>query len=149
MQEMRIGRIVAVLGQAPVVEPFDAVVVVLFSAGRLVLVRNERRAWEFPGGHREGDESYEETAAREAHEEAGARITDVEYLGYYTTPAGHVTVIACAEVACFERPGGRWEASEVALFDDLPCDLSFGDGRERLFLDYARALRPGLGINRG
>ena len=149
MDELRVGRIVAVLGQAKVVEPFAAVVVVLFSAGKLVLVRNERRAWEFPGGHREGDESYEGTAAREAHEEAGARIADVEYLGYYTTPAGHVTAIACAEVACFEGPGGGCEPSEVGLFDELPCDLSFGDGRERLFLDYARALRAGRGMNPG
>ena len=149
MREIRVGRIVAVLGQARVVEPFAAVVVVLFSAGRLVLVRNERRAWEFPGGHREGDESFEETAAREAYEEAGARITDVEYLGYYTTPAGHVTAIACAEVASFEGAGGRCESSEVGLFDELPSDLSFGDGRERLFLDCARALRSGLGINQG
>ena len=149
MREIRVGRIVAVLGQARVVEPFDAVVVVLFSADKLVLVRDERRAWEFPGGHREGGESFRETAAREAHEEAGARITDVEYLGYYTTPAGHVTAIACAEVASFEGLGGRWEASEVALFDELPSDLSFGDGRERLFLDCARAQRSGLGKNQG
>jgi len=71
-----------------VVESFDAVVTVLFSSGELVLIRNERRAWEFPGGHREGNESYGETAAREAHEEAGARITGIKYLGHYTTPAG-------------------------------------------------------------
>jgi 8-oxo-dGTP diphosphatase len=149
MREIRVGRIAAVLGQAPVVEPFDAVVVVLFSADKLVLVRDERRAWEFPGGHREGDESYEETAAREAHEEAGARIADVEYLGYYTTPAGHVAAIACAEVASFEGAGGGCEPLEVGLFDELPCDLSFGDGREQLFLDYARALREDREMNQG
>jgi 8-oxo-dGTP diphosphatase len=141
MQEIRVGRIVVVLDQARVVEPFDAVVVVLFSADKLVLVRDERRAWEFPGGHREGDESYEETAVREVHEEAGARITGVEYLGYYTALAGQVTAIACAEVACFEGAGGGCEPSEVALFDELPSDLSFGDGREQLFLDCARAFR--------
>jgi 8-oxo-dGTP diphosphatase len=149
MKGIRVGRIVAVLGQARVVEPFAAVVVVLFSAGKLVLVRNERRAWEFPGGHREGDESYEETAAREAHEEAGARITDVEYLGYYTTPAGHVTAIACAEVASLEGAEGRCEGLEVGVFDELPSPLSFGDGRERLFLDCARALRSGRGMSQG
>jgi 8-oxo-dGTP pyrophosphatase MutT (NUDIX family) len=149
MKEIRVGRIVAVLGQARVVEPFDAVVVILFSADKLVLVRNEGRGWEFPGGHREGDETCEETAAREAHEEAGARITGVEYLGYYTTPAGHVTAIACAEVASFEGAGGGCEPLEVGMFDELPSDLSFGDGREQLFLDCARALRSGLGINQG
>lgn len=48
---------------------FDAVVVVLFSSGKLVLVRSERRAWEFP---------------REAREEAPAEIAYILYLGYDT-----------------------------------------------------------------
>jgi 8-oxo-dGTP diphosphatase len=135
-----VGGIKAVLGTTRVVKSFDAVVVVLFSSGKLVLVKNRRRAWEFPGGHREGNESYEETAVREAHEEAGAQIADVEYLGYYTTPAGHVTVITCAEVSSFQEPGDECEASRVGIFDRLPPVLSFGDGREQLFLDYATAI---------
>ena len=137
LKELGVGDIKVVLGRTEAVESFDAVVIVLFSSGELVLIRNERRAWEFPGGHREGDESYEETAAREAYEEAGARITDIEYLGYYVTPAGHVTVIACAEVSSFQGIGDEYETSEVGVFDRLPPDLSFGDGREQLFADYA------------
>ena len=125
--------------QSQAVESFDAVVVVLFSSGKLVLVRNERRAWEFPGGHREGDESYLETAAREAYEEADAKITDIEYLGYYITPTGAVTVITRAAVSSFQGIGDEHEVSHVGLFDRLPPDLSFGDGREQLFLEYATA----------
>jgi hypothetical protein len=49
MREIRVGCIAAVLGQAQVVESFDAVVVVLFSADKLVLVRNEQRPWDLPG----------------------------------------------------------------------------------------------------
>jgi ketosteroid isomerase-like protein len=49
MREIRVGRIAAVLGQTRVIEPFDAVVVVLFSADKLVLVRNEQRPWDLPG----------------------------------------------------------------------------------------------------
>jgi 8-oxo-dGTP pyrophosphatase MutT (NUDIX family) len=130
LKELCVGSIQAVLGTTRAVESFDvvvcdavvcdavvfdAVVVVLFSSGKLVLVRNARRAWEFPGGHREGNESYEETAAREAYEEAGAKITDIEYLGYYVTPAGHVTVITCAEVSSFQGPGDEYETSEVGI----------------------------------
>jgi hypothetical protein len=61
LKELCVGSITAVLGTTRAVESFDAVVcdavvfdavvVVLFSSGKLVLVRNERRAWEFPGGH--------------------------------------------------------------------------------------------------
>ena len=141
MKEFCVGSIKAVLGTTPVIESFDAVVVVLFSSGKLVLVKNERRAWEFPGGHREGNESYEETAVREAYEEAGAKIKGIEYLGYYTAPTGHVTVITCAEVSSFRGVGDECEASGVGIFDRLPPDLSFGDGREQLFLDHAAALR--------
>jgi trans-2,3-dihydro-3-hydroxyanthranilate isomerase len=141
MKELRVGSIKVALGRTEVVESFDAVVTVLFSSGELVLVRNERRAWEFPGGHREGNESYGETAAREAYEEAGARITGIKYLGYYTTPTGHVTVITCAEVSSFEGRGEQCEAPKVGVFDRLPPALSFGDGREQLFLDHATALR--------
>jgi 8-oxo-dGTP diphosphatase len=145
LNELCVGSIKAVLGTTRAVESFDAVVVVLFSSGKLVLVRNERRAWEFPGGLREGNESYEETAAREAYEEAGAKITDIEYLGHYTTPAGHVTVITCAEVSSFQGIGDEYETSEVGIFDRLPPALSFGDGREQLFAYYATAWRSSHG----
>jgi len=141
MKELRVGSIKVVLDRTEVVESYDTVVTVLFSSGELVLVRNERRAWEFPGGHREGNESYGETAAREAHEEAGARITGIKYLGHYTTPTGHVTVITCAEVSSFEGRGEKYEAPKIGIFDRLPPALSFGDGREQLFLDHATALR--------
>ena len=83
MKEFQVGNIRVIFDKAQEAKLFDAVAVVLFSSGRLVLVRNKGRAWEFPGGHREGNESYEETAVREAYEEAQAEITDIEYLGYY------------------------------------------------------------------
>ena len=138
-RELDVGSIKVILDEGRTVESFDAVVVVLFSSGKLVLVRNERRAWEFPGGHREGDESYLETAAREAYEEADAKITDIEYLGYYITPTGAVTVITRAEASSFQKGGDEQQAPHVGVFDRLPPDLSFGDGREQLFLEYATA----------
>lgn len=136
--EVRIGSIQVALGDSRVVDTFDAVVVVLFASGKAVLVRNARRGWEFPGGHREGNESYQETAAREALEETGATISDIEYLGYYTAPTGHITVITCAKASSFQQSGDEHRASDVGLFDELPAALSFGDGREQLFLEYAR-----------
>lgn len=141
MQELKVGCIKVVLGETKVVKSFDAVVIVLFSAGELILVRNEGRAWEFPGGNREGGESWEETARREVYEEVGARIKDIEYLGYYTTPTGHVTLITCAEMSLFDGTGEACGAPGIGRFRSLPSPLSFADGREQLFLDYALALR--------
>ena len=140
MTTIRIGDIQVVFNSVQVVGDFDAVVVVLFSSEGLVLVRNKERAWEFPGGHREGDESYQETAVREVYEETGARISDIVYLGYYTTSQDHITVIACAEVSSDKGMFEGAEASTMGLFDRLPADLSFGDGREALFLAHASAV---------
>jgi 8-oxo-dGTP diphosphatase len=141
MIEHVVGNIRVFLGTEEVIDSFDAVVVVLFSSKGLVLVRDERRAWEFPGGHREGDETYEETAAREVFEEAGVRITDIKYLGYYTTGRGHTTVIVCGEVTALERCDKGSDSSAVGTFASIPADLSFGDGREKLFFEYAIAFR--------
>ena len=140
MNRVRVGTIEVVLGSKALPESFDAVVVVLFCDGKPVLVRDERRAWEFPGGRREGTETFEETASREVYEEAGVAIEDVEYLGYYMTSTGLVAVIASAKVSSFERLGGKVGSAEVRLFSELPLELSFGDGREQLFLDTAFAL---------
>lgn len=134
-----IGGIRVVFNKSEVVSDFDAIVVVLFSANRLVLVRNEERAWEFPGGHREGDESYRDTAEREVYEETGARVSAVEYLGYYTSSHGKVTVIVCAEVDSNEWTHENIDPPRVGVFEHLPPALSFGDGREQFFVDAASA----------
>jgi 8-oxo-dGTP diphosphatase len=137
MDTMRIGDIKVVFDGAEVVGDFDAVVVVLFSSEGLVLVRNKERAWEFPGGRRERDESYQETAVREVYEETGAKVSDIVYLGYYATSQDYITVVTCAEASSENWASEESEASSVGLFDRLPADLSFGDGREQLFLAYA------------
>lgn len=140
MDVIRIGEIKVVFTEADVIEDFDAVVVVLFSSEGLVLVRNKERAWEFPGGHREGEESYRETAVREVYEETGAKVSDIVYLGYYVTSHDHITVIAYAVVPSEVLMCMESEATSVGLFDRLPADLSFGDGREPLFLAHASAV---------
>jgi 8-oxo-dGTP diphosphatase len=136
MKEFQIGNIRVVFDQTQVPEVFDAVVVVLFSAGQLVLVENKQRAWEFPGGHREGHESFEESAIRETHEEAQAEITDIRYLGYYVSPPKHITVIVRAEASSLQLTD-----AEVGVFEQLPTPLSFGDGRERVFVEIAQAIK--------
>ena len=56
--------------------------------GRVVLATNRRRGLEVPGGHRDqlpdgqGLETPEETAAREAFEEAGAVVADLVPIGF-------------------------------------------------------------------
>jgi 8-oxo-dGTP diphosphatase len=122
-------------------EAFDAVVVILFCSEKFVLVRNPERGWEFPGGHREGEETYEETAIREVWEEAKIEIQALEYLGYYAIKPGHVTLIVCAECSSLAGLDHQITPLKIDMFDELPSQLSFGDGREQLFLEAARAYR--------
>ena len=126
-------------GKSP--EAFDAVVVILFCSEKLVWVWNPERGWEFPGGHREGEETWKETAIREVLEEARIEIEKLEFLGNYIHDRGHVTLILSADSA----GSGMLDESEIPsgikVMDGLPSELSFGDGREQLFLEMARKAR--------
>ena len=137
-KETLVGDILVVLGNPQTIEHFDAIVTVLFSAGKFIMVKNRERGWEFPGGRRLDKETYKETVVREILEEAGVRVEDVRLLGYYTSAGNHFTVITCAEVSSFEISPELDEIAETGLFELLPEELSFGDGREELFLNYAR-----------
>jgi 8-oxo-dGTP diphosphatase len=138
---IQMGDIKIVFGAQAAPPYFDAVVVVLFSSGWIVLVKNEERGWEFPGGHRQGEETFRETAMREVREEARAEMRDLKLLGYYTSAMGHVTIIACAEVSSFDESPGEKDLTDVVLFERLPDRLSFGDGREEVFLEEAKKIR--------
>ncbi len=82
-----------------------------------------------PGGRREGDETLEQTALREAEEEVGARAAAVEVLGtlasLYVPPSdfdihpfvGHTPA----------RPTWRPDPTEVAEIIEVPLDLLLDD----------------------
>ena len=141
VHEIQVGDIRVLLGGTTPANRFDAVMVVLFCSEKLVLVKNKHRAWEFPGGRREGLETYEETARREAYDEAGATIEGVLYLGHYVASNDKVTVITCAEVTSLIWGRHDDEISRVDLFERLPPGLSFGDGREQLIFGHALVRR--------
>ncbi|QUX30859.1 NUDIX domain-containing protein [Nocardiopsis akebiae] len=127
------------LGALP--EAHDSVVCLTYTGDRPLLVRNRRRAWEFPGGHAEPGETIQDTARREALEEAGATLGDIRPVGHYVLSGGHVTVVTHARVTALAPLTGEFETVEVRAFDVLPSDdeLSWADGL------YAHLLRE-LGL---
>ena len=80
------GRSLTVTWQrAPFLPPRDLVTqvsgVCFTSDGQIVLVSSDGSNWSLPGGHLEPGETLEEALAREAWEEACARISHLTYLG--------------------------------------------------------------------
>jgi 8-oxo-dGTP pyrophosphatase MutT (NUDIX family) len=89
----------------------------------LVTARREPHDWIFPKGHVEKGESAEQTAVREAEEEAGVQCTIV-------APAGSTR---------FERDG---RAFDVQYFLARTSDLGASrEGRELAWCDFAEARR--------
>lgn len=123
-----LGGAVVRLGELP--DEYDSVVCLTYVGQRPLMVRNRKRAWEFPGGHREPGEDLWATARREAWEEAGAILGELRLMGHYVLAKGHTTVVTHAQVVELEPLSGHFETVEVREFDRLPSDaeLSWSDG---------------------
>ena len=63
--------------------PTPAALVFPFYGDRVVLADIVTRGWCIPSGHLEAGESAEDAVRREAHEEAGALLGQVRYIGYF------------------------------------------------------------------
>jgi 8-oxo-dGTP diphosphatase len=93
--------------------------------------------WALPAGYIEADESVEQAAIRECHEETGLEVELLELFGVYSFPEGPVQ----SGIIIFFRArpvGGTLEAGddaqEVGVFppDELPRDVAFRTHREVL-----------------
>jgi len=101
-----------------VVHPGAVLVLPVLDDGRIVMIRQVRRAvdeelWELPAGTREPDEPPEVTAGRELIEETGYRASRIEPLiAFYTSP-GVMTELMHTYVATgLEHVGQRLEPAE-------------------------------------
>ena len=62
--------------------PVTAVKCYLIKDNNILLVKDNKRGWDVPGGHVEKDESPENALIREMEEEAGCRIRNIILIGY-------------------------------------------------------------------
>lgn len=60
--------------------PFVGVGCIVVRQGKLLLVRNQRGFWSTPGGHLDFGESPDICAAREAFEETGITVSNVQFV---------------------------------------------------------------------
>jgi len=115
-------------------------IIVPFYKGNYVMTYHPKRSgWEFPGGKREVDETIIECVTREAFEEAGAIVSNIEPIGYYSIKTKDKvvkTAIFTGHVERFE-PKPRWSETDlVKIFDKLPAKLSFSDDVYKIVLEY-------------
>jgi drug/metabolite transporter (DMT)-like permease/8-oxo-dGTP pyrophosphatase MutT (NUDIX family) len=112
-----------------IVPEFHKSVLVFIKEGNTwLMVKNKFRSWEFPGGHKENDETMFETAKREVFEEAGVDIKNMKYVGFYRLLCGHTTLMVTADVEAVHEIPVEFETVERKFVSELPVDLSFDDG---------------------
>jgi ADP-ribose pyrophosphatase YjhB (NUDIX family) len=124
-------RLMCDRGHILYVNPKLVVGVIPERRGRVLLLRRgippRYGAWTFPGGFMEIDETVEECAAREAHEETGVHVRVVELVGVYSRPGPHgpaiVSIVFRGTVATGRPAPGR-EALETRWFraTDIPWE---------------------------
>ncbi|HLC28832.1 MAG TPA: NUDIX hydrolase [Dehalococcoidia bacterium] len=113
--------------------------------GRILLLRRaiEPRYgfWTYPGGFMEIDESVEDCAAREAHEETGVTVKISGLVGVYSRPGPHgpsiVSIVYSGRVSDGRVNPGR-EALETRWFrpQDIPWDDLAYDTTRRALRDW-------------
>jgi ubiquinone/menaquinone biosynthesis C-methylase UbiE len=108
-------------------------IVIAFSGRRYLMVRHSTRAWEFPGGRAEGDETPLQTAQREFVEETGLEGTGWKDRGIAKLITGNLALFTC-NVTGNPQPQSD-EILESRYFYGLPVNLSFDR------LEYFQLLR--------
>ena len=85
------------------------------------------RGWFLPGGGLKRNETLDQAARREAHEETGAELKEVTLLGIFTNFAqwktDHTSVFMCSDFTITGKSDG--EIAEVRTFpiSELPTDM--------------------------
>ncbi|WP_106400224.1 NUDIX hydrolase [Actinocorallia populi] len=123
--------------------------VVLDAKGRVLLLRNERREWELPGGRLEDAETPEECVVREISEESGwtaeaGPLLDVWV--YEPLPGAKVLIVTygCRLPEAAAAPRLSHEHAEIGLFEAEEIeDLVMPEGyKESIRAWYRREARP-------
>ena len=118
--------------------------------GKLVFCKHkERDTYEIPGGHREKEETIEETARRELFEETGATGFVLKPICIYSVigknrvnESGKETfgMLFFAEIETFEHELHS-EIESIKLFDEIPDKLTYPDIQPYLMEEVQRRMQ--------
>lgn len=110
---------------------FFAVIMTKYNGQWIYVRHKDRMTWEIPGGHREDNESINDTAARELFEETGAKKFRLSPVCIYSVEKDEEVdytesfgQLFFAEVEELEKLP-LFEIKEIKLFDDMPDELTY------------------------
>lgn len=120
----------------------------LVREGSVLLVRHTyRKSWYLPGGGIKRGETLEQAARREAKEECGVQVSNLELLGAYTDFEEYKTdqVVLFGGDDFSLNGSSDYEIAEMAFFpfDSLPADVT--PGTRRKIEAYAQGSLPRSG----
>lgn len=107
---------------------FKYVVIISRYSDKWVFVRHrDRQTWEIPGGHIEAGESPDSAAIRELKEETGAIEFNLDPVADYSVEIDSVITFGRLYFAEIKAHGNLpdSEIAEMALFDDIPDNLTY------------------------
>ena len=112
--------------------PFPTVDIIIRIGAGIVLIerRNPPYGWALPGGFVDYGESLEEAALREAREETGLDIVNLEQFRAYSDPGRdlrqhNISVVFTAEAHGVPHAGDDAERVRIFPLDQLPNPLCF------------------------
>lgn len=124
---------------------------ILMKDQSVLLVKHsyQNQLWFLVGGGVDKNETLEQAARREAHEELGAQLGQLSLFGVYTNffdfKSDHVVVFVCDDFKLGNKTSSEIEAYQFFLLDALPENIAAGHKR-RLdeYLKRGNGLRHGM-----
>jgi 8-oxo-dGTP pyrophosphatase MutT (NUDIX family) len=119
--------------------------IMLIRDDKILLVKHSYQdEWYFPGGGAKRKETLADAARREALEEVGATLGDLELFGVYTNffelRTDHIAVFICRDFTFGATKDWEIEAIELFSLDALPENVAPGIGRR--IEDYLNGAQP-------
>ncbi len=108
--------------------------VLLVKDNQVMLVRHTyKKGWHLPGGGFKRGETVEEAARREAREETGAELKNIQLIGIFSNleddGSGHNILFASNDFDIVGQPDHEIAEARFFPLDDLPADLLPGHRR--------------------
>jgi len=109
--------------------------ILLVRDGKVVLVKHSYQdAWFLPGGGVKRGETLEQAIRREAAEECGAVLHQVDFIGTYTNfveyKSDHVSLFLSKDFTLHEKRDHEIEMVSTFPFEELPANTSPGSRRK-------------------